>query len=639
MKISLFNPNSNLFFCAKQKNELYCREEITPDILAKHEEQSVINRYNELMNSKFSNQLSEEEICLLAQPWSIPYADFYERLPDSNYHHISLQEPKNKIKAIKDIRKCFETRFFSDYEIKKFIDLKKKGEFKSTSQIMRYIRLMAPDNGLPSQPTDIEAKYFAKKCTPYDEILNYYASKGKNPKLKEIAERPNLAHFSVRQNQADNSEQIQFVDSYGDERRYFTFINGVLHCASKSTLSNSETTNYDKTTKGTTILTTETIPWNRRKLSYSKDIIEILNDENNQPNSIRRTFFDEDHIAYTQFYNLSDFPEDLNVLEAIKNGTIKPSSETTTKTVCEDGSIVVEQSYQTKNASLKRKYHERKNSWELSLVIKDNEGAILYKTERSFLKAGNNTTITTINGKEYIATADDKRQVITIKYGDKVYEAYALVDNSKSFEEEMFNKDESRLWKFCKTQLPADIIIAVKRLQKRLIPTKNILSSEYEGGLFGEIKTGTNIGALSHEIGHLLDRYNCDISEGPNISAKYISQDENLRKIYKEELDEYNKSHNRFVTKNTINYFSEFGGSKDELEENNTLSALIKLRKKANNACTGLAEIVAETMYIKTAPNAKNPIMTLRTHILMMNFPRTIAYIANKIDENCSNSL
>ena len=104
-------------------------------------------------------------------------------------------------------------------------------------------------------------------------------------------------------------------------------------------------------------------------------------------------------------------------------------------------------------------------------------------------------------------------------------------------------------------------------------------------------------------------------------------------------MADFNKNHSEFVSKNTIRYFGELGGTKDKIEEKDTLQARTKIQMENINNSTGLEEIVAETMLIKTAPSANNPVIALRTHCLMMYFPRTIAYIANKIDENCKNLL
>ena len=79
-----------------------------------------------------------------------------------------------------------------------------------------------------------------------------------------------------------------------------------------------------------------------------------------------------------------------------------------------------------------------------------------------------------------------------------------------------------------------------------------------------------------------------------------------------------------------MSYFTENGGSNSK----NLQYRGNKVIQKQLETLTGLEEIVAETMYIKSYPNEKESLLALRTHFLMMNFPRTIAKAATLLEEN-----
>lgn len=97
------------------------------------------------------------------------------------------------------------------------------------------------------------------------------------------------------------------------------------------------------------------------------------------------------------------------------------------------------------------------------------------------------------------------------------------------------------------------------------------------------------------------------------------------------------KVHNGAITRLTIGYFGDTGGSKDSIEEN-TDRVLSKKEKEACRHNCGLDEIIAETMYIKSATNWTTVAhLAIRSHLLMMNFPRTIACAAKLLDESVRN--
>lgn len=259
----------------------------------------------------------------------------------------------------------------------------------------------------------------------------------------------------------------------------------------------------------------------------------------------------------------------------------------------------------------------------------------MYQTNRQFEKINQNETLTTINGRKYHTIADNKTQALTIKYKDKELKIPNLIDSSMVYKDEMsMQKNRKLFWKFLKMRMPADLLIIASKLNAKFIPVKEAMDSGYSGA-FQEIFAGENAGIISHEFGHMLSENNFDLEDEDKFCINRISTNKELKEIYKKELDEYNKEHSDFVCRSTIRYFSEFGGTKDTQEEKQTEHARDKVNQKMVDESNGLEEIVAETMFIKTIPSFNMPNLAIRTHCLMMYFPKTIAYICNLIDENC----
>lgn len=637
MKLTPIKPY-NFNFCSKNKSTKSAirfddKGSIASQVL-NLEGEEIIKRYIQLKNGSFKRKLTDDEALTLAKPWSIKYADFCERRQDYGYDIYSIQDVAS---FQKDSRKYFnDLKYLTQDEIALFIDIKDNSDFTSISQILRYIRLIAPDSEF-SNLTPLEAKYFAKKCASYDEIKAYSDKKKNSIELLNVLKKYNFNNFSSRERQVDNANVVCLKGEKDSEKRFFTFIDGKIACVSKSYIECYEDTNFDSTKRTTAIRKLDKIPYKNEGALFAYDLIEILNGDNDEVNRIIRTYFDKDDcIVYTKIYNLSSYPQDLDILQMIKDDSIEPSAKTTSVIENSDGSKTITQIFETKDATLYRSYRTNPFDWELTLEIKDKEGKVLYKTNRSFKNTGENSSITTINQRKYYATADDSNEEIKVRVGNKEYIVDNLIDYSILLDDDEMG-DTQDFWRFCKTELPIDLAIISRKLDISFVPVSNELDSNIDNGFFRAIYTAQNVAVLAHEMGHLLSANNYPISSGVKNGYGYISENKKLKEIYQKELDEFNKNHSEFVSKNTIRYFGELGGVKDRLIEKESLQARNRAELKIIKTMTGLEEIVAETMYIKSAPNAKNPLLAFRTHFLMMHFPRTIAYIANIINKNCAN--
>ena len=237
------------------------------------------------------------------------------------------------------------------------------------------------------------------------------------------------------------------------------------------------------------------------------------------------------------------------------------------------------------------------NSTNFSYKVTDSSGNELLNIERKFEKIDDNHYVSTLNDKKYeieYAPAE-----VIVKSSDK--------DNNKSADKirliGRFDPNLENLYK----QLPGDLLLQFKNTNTK-IEFNNFdkgKSEHYDDKSNRIFITGgySNVPfVLMHEAGHA---YDCKIEN--------LSSDEKLKKIFDEELLNY-KENSTFLEGESIDYFT-------------------TLIHQNNDNC--LTEVVAETNAIISGfyNNAEDDIK-LREIVLEQNFPRTIAYIANKIIDN-----
>ncbi|MBQ4647200.1 MAG: hypothetical protein IJB79_07615 [Candidatus Gastranaerophilales bacterium] len=603
---------------------------LTPEILHLEDIETIL-RFVQLKNGSFSRKLTDDEAWLLSKPYSIKLADECEA--QNEIYFVD-----EKVKFEKRASKKYFTRRMNNEEVENFIALKDYDyDFATVNQIMRYLELTSPYHGLSRNLTTQEARYFAKKCSSFFEIQGFIDQIENSPELKAVYENisKNNYTFTYRTQQTNGKKELCLKTDEGNFQKIYTFIDGKLTSQIKNHIPEyGKLEAWDATKRTTSFISYSQLPYKQDSAIYTKSILEILNNKKGEVDRITQTTFGEDCIADTKTFKLDEYDENIDVLSKIQEETIKPSAHTTEKTTNKDGSTTIIQSYQTQDTSSKRTFSEKENGWTLSYTIKDSKGENLYSTERSFEKIGKNTTLTIINGIRYVANFDDKTKKINITRQDgKTFQIEEITGNGIAYGDFDFDEDYTEktddLWEFCKNKLPADLIIILNYYQTLIYPIEEELDSEFTD--FNAIFTGQNAGILAHEIGHMLSRGYSAISE----MNSRISQNNILKSIYEDELEEFNKNNSKSISKNAIEYFNETGSTKDKKEEEETPQARSIENFEELNINTGLEEIVAECMYIKTIPIVKNPVIALRTHYLMMHFPKTIAFANILLEELC----
>ncbi len=360
------------------------------------------------------------------------------------------------------------------------------------------------------------------------------------------------------------------------------------------------------------------------KINDDRDIasqIEIVNDENGEPSYILHTKESESLSgAYeTVRYDLKDYPEDMDVLEAIKTGTIT-GGRTLSSVTSENGVTRYQEDYDYEGSTIKRDYSQstdetgKVKSQRYQYTITDPNGNQILSVNRSWSANDDNTTTTTINGRTYTASFDDADLKITVTQDDgssttiDIGSKLAPYDPNDPYQS-TFGSQEAMQKAFFESlkSAPADSLLTLGSDNIKTIQITDDLDSSINSGR-GILKIGLNPRTLAHELGHGID------FNGKAIGHKKpgeISGNPDLIRIYNEECASFTSQYTD-PNQAIIHYFSQTGGS----------------------GSTGLSELVAETnMLMTTYGQDANSIKT-RSEYLVRYFPRTIAKVAELLGYN-----
>ena len=457
---------------------------------------------------------------------------------------------------------------------------------------------------------------FAKKNAEKTSQANlpiYLREVSDCPELIAMYEKNKDIELTDEITQTTGQREISFNIKERNCQTSWVFIDGKLtSCSRTYKKSDLEKTNYDLLRRETTLYTLCTTFKKGIKNYCLENMIQILNDESGQPNRIVKTTTNLiNDSANTQVFYLEDYDESFDVLSAVKLGRIKPRYETTTLTFDKKtNSLTTKEVYSSKEATTTKISTKTPTGWSIDFEIKDNDGNILYSTQKSYKRLDKNKSLTTTNGKDFLLEFKDNGDFYI---NNRFYGSFIRGIEAHNFLNEFFDFEpceNKRLLEYIKSELPGDLAILLKMNKIELEYVKNPLEASYMHGS-RTLNAPCNIGIIAHELGHAID-FIFSFNAKDFISS--ASEDKTLIEIYKKELEKFEKTHSKKVHDLTIAYFGKTGGSN-------------------SYHSTGLSELVAETMAIISTPNLNHKTVGIRTHYLMMYFPKTIAYIANLIEE------
>lgn len=324
--------------------------------------------------------------------------------------------------------------------------------------------------------------------------------------------------------------------------------------------------------------------------------IEIIMDETSQPFKLvytKKSGFLEGAYDKSEFI-LSDYPQEIDIIKAIKKGRIKGRVVNSTNYDTQSQTITFLQNTNLNNVTTSRKFEQNVNNedYNYEYLIRDSNDVVFLDLKRSYFRISPNETITTIG--KHIFKAKYNNVDFTIEILDNSLNEY-LLDLKKLTKNQ---EDLKYFWDFLK-DVPADLLIII---------SKYIDVIEYNYESIAEIKDkklllNPSIQALAHELGHFVE---CRFIEN-------FSEDKNLIEIYNLEFNDFKAKYPPRIQK-VLKYFSQVDSDKR----------------------VGLEELIAETLVLLTTYGNEDELSS-RAYFLCENFPKTISLIATKFGYNYLN--
>ena len=335
--------------------------------------------------------------------------------------------------------------------------------------------------------------------------------------------------------------------------------------------------------------------------------IEIINDENNEPSYIIETRPSKllNGVFETTKYTLSNYPEDMDILKAIQNGTITGGEKLASTEQQEDGTILYKRTYTHKGTTTNRLYSEKrdetgniqKNNYNYEIVDENNKK--LLQMNRSWQQNSDGTTTTIINGEKYTTKFDDENYGISIINQNGEETTFDLKYTSS-------NSEIQKLYDYIK-KLPADTLLTLQNCEKIYI-VDEFQRSGIDYNFF--LKIYLNQAIFAHEMGHIKN------SKAHEINKETLVKNQDLIDTYNKEMEDFRKEYPTSVN-DVLTYFSPLS---------------------TGSASTGLGELIAETNALMTTCSDIKEELQLRSEYLLRYFPKTIAKAAELLGYNAINN-
>lgn len=286
-------------------------------------------------------------------------------------------------------------------------------------------------------------------------------------------------------------------------------------------------------------------------------------------------------------YDLKKCPEEVDVIQAIKNQALYPAI-VRSRVTHGDTFDKVSENYEWNNCSIKRQYKkiQTENGYKIdySYYITDKDQGPIMELNRSFDYSKNEST-TEIFGRSYKSIFDNENKIVKIiePNGRETLIDFKNVVVSSTPEQ------EEELWQMFKN-LPSDVQLDFSKCAKTIAYTKRGSFFNYWGKI---ITTRPAAADFAHEVGHGVDCY------------KSISCNNRLREIYQQELNLFIESFPHDIH-DQFEYFSTFA---DEEHSN------------------GREELVAETSQLLSGI-VNDSSLAYRAQLIAQYFPKTVAEIA-----------
>lgn len=240
----------------------------------------------------------------------------------------------------------------------------------------------------------------------------------------------------------------------------------------------------------------------------------------------------------------------------------------------------------------------------LEYKITDKDGKVLMNLNKTMERVSDNKVISSNGDKVYEMTFEPKQ--ITIQERGK--EATIIPIKKGFFSKGLKLTGEKKEMAELLQKLPAEQLKVLSKTVKILNGTNNTKECNMQP-LSKTVNTINEVFSALHEIGHAVDYKNSSLFL-PDFTT--ISRDDDLKRIYTEEKDNFNKAYPN-AQREHLDYF-------------------IDQKEHYSGKWGGLQELVAETNALKDSYTTEES-LAVRVQYLQQYFPKSIAYINNMLEK------
>ncbi len=239
----------------------------------------------------------------------------------------------------------------------------------------------------------------------------------------------------------------------------------------------------------------------------------------------------------------------------------------------------------------------------LEYKITDKDGKVLMNLNKTMERVADNKVISSNGDKVYEMTFEPKQITIQEKGKDATVIPIKKGFFSKGLKLTGEKKEMSELLQ----KLPAEQLKALASTVKVLNGTNNTKECNMQP-LSKTVNTVNEVFSVLHEIGHAVDYRKSGLFL-PDFTT--ISRDDELKRIYTEEKDNFEKAYPN-AQREHLDYF-------------------IDQKEHYSGKWGGLQELVAETNALRDSYTTEDG-LAVRVQYLQQHYPRTIAYINDRLE-------
>ena len=435
-----------------------------------------------------------------------------------------------------------------------------------------------------------------------------------------------LDYAQLRRTPFEKEHNYTLFVKHNDEKSNLRLLDKNLNVLTQE----STTVKYSgKTPVSETVMTTDfrTNTFNEAKFDYDEYGLKVLT----EATKIKRD--KQNRLIRKETYEKSDVAGVYNIKYEFPDGKVRQLSKATVDK--KTGHVLIEKDMRSADMTRTQFRYEDdpKGNRIIDYKITSPEGKVLMKQSQSFEVIDKNTFRSSRNDKSYLIEHD--RRNATLNVTDEQGEEMVVIplDGYFIIPEKDFNNDEKvadsefKIANMLK-RISGDELFNLASTTRQIVDVDERLASycntritneDGDYNAFAQIATSDDPYIFLHELGHATDRCGKPVEfyqYGNKVEPEYIDSirdDKMFKKIYEQERKNFLKE---FPTneRNYIDYFIEKGNNAN------------------SNTNVGHAETIAETNAIlNTYPTVES--QGLRTQYLQQHFPRTIAYLSERLTQ------